>query len=102
VFLGGKFTAVSSVKASSVALGRPWGADGFAAYLHVELGAHILPAGFVAMSGNQPENARFHEYQSAGSASNTSARAAYQLNASQAANYTLAKIFGTWTPTYSQ
>ena len=102
VFLGGKFTAVSSVKASSVAMGRPWGADGFAAYLHVDLGAHILPAGFVVMSSNQPENARFHEYQSTGSAASTSGRSGYQLNATQAATYTLSKIFGTWTPTYSQ
>ena len=28
VFLGGKFTAVSSVQANSVAMGRPWGVDG--------------------------------------------------------------------------
>ncbi|HEY5284355.1 MAG TPA: pectinesterase family protein, partial [Polyangia bacterium] len=48
VFLGGKFTAVSGVK--SVALGRPWGAAGFAAFLNVDLGAHIAAAGFVAMS----------------------------------------------------
>jgi pectin methylesterase-like acyl-CoA thioesterase len=102
VFLGGKFTAVSSIKASSVALGRPWGVNGFAAYLHVDLGPHILPAGFVEMSGNQPQNARFHEYQSTGSASNTSSRSSYQLNAGEAANYTIAKIFGGWTPTYSQ
>jgi len=102
VFLGGKFTAVSSVKSNSVALGRPWGAAGFAAFLNADLGAHIAAAGFVAMSGNQPQSARFHEYGSTGSGANTSSRSSYQLSASQAANYTLANIFGSWTPTYSQ
>jgi len=100
VFLGGKFTAVSGVK--SVALGRPWGAAGFAAYLNVDLGSHILPAGFVVMSGNQPQSARFHEYGSTGSGASPASRSSYQLSASQAANYTLATIFGSWTPTYSQ
>jgi pectin methylesterase-like acyl-CoA thioesterase len=102
VFLGGKFTAVSSVKANSVALGRPWGADGAAAYLHVDLGAHIIAAGFVVMSGNQPQDARFHEYQSTGSGANTSSRSSYQLSASQAANYSVANILAPWTPSYSQ
>ncbi len=102
VFLGGKFTAVSAVKANSVALARPWGADGFAAFLNADLGSHIAAAGFVEMSGNQPQNARFHEYGSTGSGANASSRSSYQLTASQAASYTLANIFGSWTPTYSQ
>jgi pectin methylesterase-like acyl-CoA thioesterase len=102
VFLGGKFTAVSAVKANSVALGRPWGADGAAAYLRVDLGAHIIAAGFVVMSGNQPQNARFHEYQSTGSGANTSSRSSYQLSASQAANYAVTNILAPWTPSYSQ
>src|SRR6185436_8080174 len=78
VFLGGRFTAASGVGASSVALGRPWGADGAAAYLHVDLGAHIVAAGFVVFGANQPQTARFHEYQSAGSGANAGSRAAYQ------------------------
>jgi len=102
VFLGGKFTAVSAVKSSSVALGRPWGAAGAAAYLGVDLGAHILAAGFVAMSGNQPQSARFHEYQSTGSGANNSSRSSYQLSASQAANYSVATILAPWTPSYSR
>ena len=102
VFLGGKFTAVSAVKSNSVALGRPWGADGAAAYLRVDLGTHILAAGFVAMSGNQPQDARFHEYQSTGSGANTSSRSSYQLSASQAASYSVANILAPWTPSYSQ
>lgn len=102
VFLGGQFTAASEVTANSVALGRPWGADGFAAFLNVNLGSHIPAAGFVAMSGNEPQNARFHEYGSTGAGANTSSRSSYQLTASQAASYTIANIFGSWTPTYSQ
>jgi pectin methylesterase-like acyl-CoA thioesterase len=102
VFLGGKFTAASGVKAGSVAMGRPWGAAGFAAFLNVDLGAHIAASGFVAMSGNQPQSARFHEYASKGSAASTSSRSSYQLSASQAASYTLANILGTWTPSYSE
>ena len=102
VFLGGKFTAASGVATNSVGLGRPWGADGAAAYLHVALGAHIVAAGFVPMSSNQPQNARFHEYQSTGSGANASARSAYQLSATQAASYTVANILAGWTPSYSQ
>ncbi len=102
VFLGGKLTAASGVASSSVGLGRPWGADGFTAYLHTAVGAHIVAAGFVAMDGNEPQNARFHEYESTGAGANASARAAYQLTSSQAAAYTLANMFPGWTPSYSQ
>ena len=102
VFLGGRFTAASGVSANSVGLGRPWGADGFGAFLRAELGAHIIAAGFVPMSSNQPQNARFHEYQSTGAGANPASRSSYQLTASQAASYTIANIFPGWTPSYSQ
>ena len=103
VFLGGHFTAASGVNSSSVALGRPWGADGAAAFLNCALDAHILAAGFTSMSGNDPANARFREYQSTGAGANASGRASYQMTASAAANYTIANIFGgAWTPSYSQ
>jgi pectinesterase len=102
VFLGGKFTAESAVKAGSVALARPWGAAGFAAFLNADLGSHISAAGFTSMSGNDPANARFHEYGSTGAGANASGRSSYQLSASQAGSYTLANIFGSWTPSYSQ
>jgi len=101
VFLGGRFTAVAGVAAGSVALGRPWGVDGATAYLHVDLGAHIRPAGFVVFSG-PPENARFGEYQSTGAGANAAARSIYQLSAAQAATYTVPTILGGWTPSYSQ
>lgn len=101
VFLGGQFTAASGV--SNVALARPWGADGAAAFLNASLGGHISAAGFTSMSGNSPANARFVEYQSTGAGANASGRNSYQMTASEAATYTIAKIFGgTWTPSYSQ
>jgi pectinesterase len=101
VFLGGHFTAVSGV--SSVALARPWGADGAAAFLNAVLDGHIQAAGFTSMSGNDPANARFREYQSTGAGANAAGRAAYQMTATEAANYTIANIFGgAWTPSYSQ
>ncbi|HET9929048.1 MAG TPA: pectinesterase family protein [Polyangiaceae bacterium] len=102
VFLGGRFTAVSSLKANSVALGRPWGADGAAAYLQVNLGAHIASAGFVAMSGNQPEKARFREYESSGPGANASAHPNYEMTATEAAAFTVQTVLGGWTPSYSQ
>jgi pectinesterase len=101
VVLGGKFTAASGVR--NVALARPWGPDGAAAFLNASLDAHISAAGFTTMSGNAPENARFSEYQSTGTGANASGRSAYQLSASAAAKYTIANIYGgAWTPTYSQ
>ncbi|HMA93778.1 MAG TPA: pectinesterase family protein [Polyangiaceae bacterium] len=100
VFLGGQFTAASGV--SNVALARPWGADGAAAFLNATLGGHISAAGFTSMSGNSPTNARFAEYQSTGAGANAS-RSAYQMTAAEAATYTIAKIYaGAWTPSYSQ
>ncbi len=101
VFLGGSFTAASSIKVQSVALGRPWGAQGAAAYLNVALGAHILPAGFVVMGENPPQNARFEEYKSTGTGAAASSRSAYQMTDAEAARYTLGNIFGSWVPSYS-
>jgi hypothetical protein len=51
--------------------------DGFAAFLNAALGAHIAATGFVAMSGNQPQNARLHEYGGTGSGANTSSHSSY-------------------------
>jgi pectin methylesterase-like acyl-CoA thioesterase len=100
VFLGGQFSAVAGI--SGVALARPWGADGAAAFLNATLGAHISANGFTSMSGNDPANARFSEYQSTGAGANASSRSSYQMTAAQAANYTIAKIYGgAWTPSYS-
>ena len=102
VFLGGTFTAASGVRANSVGLGRPWGADGAAAYLNATLGAHIIAEGFVPMSGNQPENARFDEYGSTGPGARATERASYQISQADAARYELSRIFNGWSPSYAK
>jgi pectin methylesterase-like acyl-CoA thioesterase len=107
VFLGGKLTAASAVSKGSMALGRNWGAYGAAAFLKTELGAHIKPVGWVPMGENTLDTARFSEYQTTGdgaTASAISARApqSKQLSTAEAGNYTLAKIFGSWVPSYSK
>lgn len=102
VFLGGRLTATSNIAAGSIALARPWGADGMAAYLGVELGAHISAPGWTDMSGNDPANARFWEHNSTGPGANPSARIRPQLTDAQAASYTLSNIFPSWVPSYSE
>lgn len=107
VFLGGKLTAASTVSKGSMALGRNWGAYGAAAFLKTQLGAHIKPVGWVPMGENTLDTARFSEYQTTGdgaTAGAIQARASQskQLSAAEAGNYTLAKIFGTWVPSYSK
>ena len=104
VFLGGKVTAASSVSKGSVALGRNWRPYGAATYIRTELGQHISPVGWVKMSENVLETARFSEYQTTGAGANPSARApqSRQLTAAQAATYTIGNIFGSWTPSFSK
>ncbi len=104
VFLGGKVTAVSSVAKASVALGRNWRPYGAAAYIRTELGQHISTIGWVKMSENTLDTARFSEYLTTGAGANPSARATQskQLTASQAATYTISNIFGSWAPSFSK
>jgi pectinesterase len=104
VFLGGKVTAASSVAKGSVALGRNWRPYGAAAYIRTELGQHISAVGWVKMSENTLDTARFSEYLTTGAGANPSARASQskQLTAAQAATYTISNIFGSWTPSYSK
>lgn len=104
VFLGGKVTAASSVSKGSVALGRNWRPYGAATYIRTELGQHISAVGWVKMSENTLDTARFSEYLTTGAGANPSARApqSKQLTAAQAATYTISNIFGSWTPSYSK
>ncbi len=104
VFLGGKVTAASSVAKGSVALGRNWRPYGAATYIRTELGQHISAVGWVKMSENTLDTARFSEYLTTGAGANPSARApqSKQLTAAQAATYTVSNIFGSWTPSYSK
>lgn len=104
VFLGGKVTAASGVSKGSVALGRNWRPYGAATYIRTELGQHISAVGWVKMSENTLDTARFSEYLTTGAGANTSSRApqSKQLTAAQAATYTISNIFGSWTPSYSK
>lgn len=104
VFLGGSLTAASTVSAGSQALGRPWGAAGSTTYLNTTLGAHISTVGWVAFNTNTVAGARFAEYKTTGPGAHPTQRAAgsSQLTDTQAAQYTIANIFGGWVPTFSQ
>ena len=104
VFLGGKLTASSNVNTGAVALGRNWKPYGAAAYIRTELGSHISAVGWVKMSENILDTARFSEYLTTGPGANPSARAyqSSQLTASQAATYNISNIFGSWTPSFSK
>lgn len=103
VFRGGVFTADSSVRTGHVHLGRPWGPYAAAAFLEVELGAHIAAVGYTTMSENTLALTRFSEYESTGPGANPGARApeSRQLTADEAATYTLPTILSGWTPSYA-
>ena len=70
--------------------------------MRVTLGAHVIAEGFVPMSDNQPENARFQEYESEGAGANAASRQSYQLTASEASTYALPNVLGAWRPSYSE
>jgi pectin methylesterase-like acyl-CoA thioesterase len=104
VFLGGQLTAAAGIKAGSIALSRNWGAYGSTTFLHTTLGAHISAVGWSPMGTNTLDTARFSEYKSTGPGATTGSRApqSKQLTDQQAANYTLATIFGSWVPSFSK
>lgn len=104
VFLGGELTAAPSVGTDAVALGRPWGPDGSTTFIRTVLGDYIKKVGWVEMSGNQPGNARFAEYQTTGPGASPGTRVAgsRQLSDAEAAQYTVENVLGGWTPSFSQ
>lgn len=63
VFYQNTFTFENGVPAGSVDLGRPWDAKAAIAYIDNVFDVHISTRGWTEMSGNQPQNARFFEYQ---------------------------------------
>lgn len=103
VFLGGQLTAAPGVSSGSVNLGRNWRPYGATAYIQTTLGAHIAAAGWIKMGDNELSTARFSEYQSSGPGANAGARASEskQLNAGEAAAYTVDNLFGAWDPGYA-
>ncbi|WP_438006588.1 pectinesterase family protein [Sorangium sp. So ce321] len=103
VFLGGQATAVGSIRAGAVALGRNWRPYGATTYLGTELGAHIAPVGWVRMSENTLATARFAEYMTTGPGARPSERApeSSQLSAAEAARYTVENMLAPWRPTFA-
>jgi len=99
IFIDSKVTAKSGV--SGAILGRNWGADGSTVFLRTELGSHIKRDAWAAMGSNSLSTARFYEYKSSGPGANPSARSSRQLSDNQAADFTIDKIFGNWTPSFS-
>lgn len=107
VFLGGSLTAdptTTMVRDNRVHLGRPWGPYAAAAYLNVEIGAHIAAAGWTIMGDNTLAATHFWEYKSNGPGAKpmNAQRISRQLSDAQAADYTVGKILDPWLPGYSR
>jgi pectinesterase len=98
VFLHCKLTAREGV--TKVYLGRPWRDYARTVYIHCEMGAHILPAGWSNWGGTQRDKTAFYaEYGNTGPGSVTSGRVpwSHQLTKRQAKRYTLGNILGNIT-----
>lgn len=61
VFYNNRFTAPSGMT-TPIVLGRPWDKDAYVSYVNNQFHEKMSPVGWVDMSGNKPENARFYEY----------------------------------------
>jgi pectinesterase len=103
VFLDCKLTADTTL-AKKVYLGRPWRPNARVAYLHCELGSHIVPAGWENWKNPANEKtAYFAEYRSVGPGASLVGRVpwAHQLTPKEAKKYTLKGVFGSqqaWNP----
>lgn len=85
--------------------GRPWGADSAVTFLNTKLesSSMIVAAGWYQMSGNQPENAKYHEFNTTtvdGTAVNTSGRVTGVMSAEDAAKVKVNDFFGSWIPAF--
>ncbi|WP_202628742.1 pectinesterase family protein [Sediminibacterium soli] len=101
VFLRCQLTGDSSLH--HVSLGRPWRPYAAVAYLHCEISAHILPAGWNNWKNPANENtARFYEYRNTGPGAAKDARINWskQLQDDEARRYTPAVIFPGWQPLF--
>lgn len=84
VFFNNKLTADAE---TTVDLGRPWGKDAAVAFVDNKFGSFISEAGWVEMSGNLPENARFVEFNNLIGETPYVSTKGTKLNAEQAALY---------------
>ncbi len=89
---------------TKVFLGRPWRPYAATVFMHCELGAHILPAGWENWRNIENEKtARYSEYKNTGAGAATTARVAWSsvLTDNEAKQYTVENVFhrcDTWTP----
>jgi len=93
VFLACQLTADEGV--DKVYLGRPWRKYAKTAFLHCEMGSHILPQGWDNWSSPEREKTTFYaEYQNTGAGADTIARVpwSHQLSTQQAKHYNVENI----------
>lgn len=83
VFYNNTFTAQDGMT-NKVVLGRPWGKDAAVAYINNQFGSFMSTTGWVDMSGNRPEDARFFEYNNKIGENNFQSTVGVQLTESQA------------------
>lgn len=91
---------------NKVYLGRPWRPFAKTIFLYCELGSHITPQGWDPWAGDKnfpdkQKTAYYAEYKNSGAgASDISQRVAWsrQLSDTEAARYSLDKIFKGWNP----
>ncbi|MDE6598442.1 MAG: InlB B-repeat-containing protein, partial [Clostridia bacterium] len=105
IFYKCNLTDDGNVNAGAMALGRPWGPSATVAYIECSFsaaysqeasdGSHKIHR-WCEMSGAKPENADYKEYGSTGDGAITSAvKGGTVIDATAAANFTKANIFGT-------
>jgi pectinesterase len=98
VFSHCKLTAKEGV--TKVFLGRPWRDYAKTVFIHCEMGAHILPAGWSNWGGTTRDKTAFYaEYGNTGPGSHTSGRVpwSHQLTKMQAKKYNREIILKKWT-----
>jgi pectinesterase len=121
VFTGCRLTKEAGVAAHSVALGRPWrrtgtfsdgrygdpDAVGAAVFLNCWMDDHIVAEGWYPMGYNlkgggrammQPEEARFHEFESTGPGAGVASPRRRQLTPDQARTFVPSNVLDGWSP----
>lgn len=87
--------------------GRPWGADAKVTFMNTKLTSAnlIVAAGWDSMSGANPANANFFEYNTttaAGAAVDTSKRVRGVMSKADADKIQVTDYFGSWVPVFYQ
>ncbi|MCY8308146.1 pectinesterase family protein [Bacillus vallismortis] len=104
LFRNSTITADSEKLFSPGYFGRPWGAGAKVTFLNTKLQTSDImnPSGWHEMSGNQPENANYAEYNTTynGKAVDTSQRRVPVLTKKQADAINVENYLGGWKPSY--